>query len=62
MARAVEDLGRQVLGCAAEGLRALVRLADALLRQSEVGETHVTLFGQQHVFGLEVAASEREGV
>lgn len=56
VARAVQDLRRQVLWRAAEGLCAAVRLTHALLAEPEVGETHVAFLRQQHVLGLQVSA------
>ena len=60
MARAIQDLGSQVLRSPAERLRASVSLRDALLAQSEVGESHVALLGQENVFGLQIARVEEE--
>lgn len=56
VARAVQDFRRQVFRRAAEGLRAAVRLGNALLAEPEVGESDVALLGQQHVLRLQVAA------
>ena len=56
MARAVQNLRSQVFRRAAEGLRAAVRLRNALLAEPEVGETDVALLGEQHVLGLQIAA------
>lgn len=60
VARAVQNLRRQVLRRAAEGLGAAVRLAHALLAEAEVGESHVAFFREKNVLRLQVAASERE--
>lgn len=60
VARAIQDLRSQVLRSSAERLRASVSLRDALLAQSEVGESHVALLGQKDVFGLQIARVEEE--
>ena len=58
VARAVQHLRREVLGRAAERVRAAVDGVDVLLREPEVGQAHVALVVQQHVFGLEVAVDD----
>lgn len=61
MPRAIENLRREILWSSAEGLCALVGLADAFFGESEVSEADVTLFGQQHILRLEVAGGEKRG-
>ena len=49
------DLGRDVVGRAAEGARGLVA-EDALLAHAEVGDLDVALRVQHHVVQLEISA------
>ena len=58
MARAVQDLGSQVLRRAAERLGPAVGLTDTLLGESEVGQAHVTFLRQQNVLGLQIATRD----
>ena len=57
VALAVHDLGRQVLGRAADRLRALGLGQD--LREPEVGELHVPLLVDQDVLGLQAAWGQK---
>jgi len=52
---ALQNLGRQVLRCAAECARPVVLACHALLRDTKVSHADVTVIGEQKILGLEIA-------